>query len=134
MKPTQSIGFRTLVKLLTALQRLERLAQQNGQGYLSHQELLLLQAQIARLRTDIPSDVLDCYETVKRSDPELFADPQLFPLAVLLTTIAGWAEQRPRQSASRNYPVRMRFRVSRIARPRLRRDAKCSLLQRRRNI
>lgn len=131
MKPTQSKRFRTLVKLLTVLQQLER---PDSQGILSPQELLLLQRRIADLRVRIPSDVLDCYETVKYSDPELFADPQLFPLAVVLTTIAGWAEQRPRQSASRNHPVRMRFRVSRVARPRLRWHAKCSLVKRRRNI
>ena len=86
------------MRLVTTLQRLERLAQQDGQGHLSSQELLLLQAQITRLRTTIPSDVLNSYETAKRSDPKAFLDPQLFPLMVLLAVIAVWAGQRPRHS------------------------------------
>ena len=128
MKPTQSTRFRTLVNLLTVLQRLER---PDSQWILSPHEILLLQRQIAHLRKRIPSDVLDCYETVKRSDPQLFADPQLFPLAVMLGTIAAWVEQRPRQSAFQTDSLRMRFRVSRIARPRLRHTGKCTLVKRR---
>jgi len=124
------MGLRALVKHLAALQRLERLAQQNGQGILSPQELLFLKRRIAHLHMRIPSDVLDCYKTMKRSDPELFANPQLFPLAVLLTAITGWVEQKPRHSASRRHYVRVKFHVSRIARPRLRRDANRSPVRR----
>src|ERR1039457_4053318 len=58
VRPTE---FRTLVRLVTALQRLERLAQQDSRRYLSPEEILLLQEQIARLRTAIPSAVLNSY-------------------------------------------------------------------------
>ena len=56
--------------------------------------MLLLRARITGLRKNIPSDVLKSYETVKRSDPKAFLDPQLFPLMVLLAVIAAWAGQK----------------------------------------
>jgi hypothetical protein len=101
---------------VTALQRLERLAQQDSRGYLSPQELLLLQAQITRLRTTIPSDVLNTYETIKRYDPKAFVDPQLFPLMVLLAAIAVWAGHRPRPSDFQDHSGRVTFRVQRVKR------------------
>jgi hypothetical protein len=108
---------------VTALQRLERLAQQDGRGHLSPQELVLLQAQIARLRTTIPSDILNSYETIKRYDPKAFGDLQLFPLMVLLAVIAVWAGQRPCHS---DFPGRVTFRVRRVEWPNLRRDTRHS--------
>ena len=123
-----------LVGLVTDLQRLERLAQQDGQGYLSLQELLLLQAQITRLRMTIPSDILNSYETVKRSDPKAFLDTQLFPLVVLLTVIAVWAEQKQHHSVVQDRIAGTTFRVRRIKRPSLRRCARHALVQRKRSV
>lgn len=114
------------MRLVTALQRLERLAQQDGRGPLSPQELLLLQAQITQLRTTIPSDVLNSYETIKRCDPKTFGDLQLFPLMVLLAAIAVWAGQKPRHS---DFPGRVTFRVRRVQWPNLRRYARHSFAQ-----
>ena len=97
------------MKLVTALQRLERLAQQDGRRHLSPHETLLLQAQITGLRKNIPSDVLNSYETVKRSDPKAFRDPQLFPLVVLLAVITVWAGQKLRFQISKTTQVAWPF-------------------------
>jgi hypothetical protein len=113
---------------------LERLAQQDSRRHLSPQEILLLQAQIARLRTAIPSDVLNSYETIKRSDPKAFVDPQLFPLMVLLAVIAVWAGQRPRHTDFQDFPGRMTFRVRRVNWPGLRRQARHALPEKKRSI
>ncbi|HVM61910.1 MAG TPA: hypothetical protein VMV72_13690 [Verrucomicrobiae bacterium] len=120
MKAERPIDFRTLVKLVTALQRLERFAQQDGRRHLSPHETLLLQTRIARLRQDIPSDILNSYETVKRSDPKAFLDPQLFPLVVLLAAITVWAGQRLRYSDFQDHAGRMTFRIRRVKWPGLR--------------
>lgn len=130
-RPTE---FQTVVRLVTALQRLERLAQQHGRAHLSPQELLLLQAQITRLRTTIPPDVLTSYETIKRSDPKAFVDPQLFPLMVLLAVIAVWAGQRPRHSNFQDYPGRVTFRVRRVKWLSLRHHARHSRAQEKRSL
>ena len=130
VRPTE---FQAIVRHVTALQRLERLAQQSGRGHLSPQELLVLRAQITRLRTTIPSGVLNSYETVKRSDSKAFVDSQLFPLMVLLSVIAVWAGQRPGHSDSQDYPGRVTFRVRRIKWPSHRRSARYSLAQQKRS-
>ena len=133
-KATRPTEFRTLVGLVTDLQRLERLAQQAGQGHLSLQELLLLQAQITRLRMTIPSDVLNSYETVKGSDPKAFLDTQVFPLMVLLAVIAAWAEQKQHHSAFQDHIAGATFRVRRVKWPGLRRHARYSLVQKKRSV
>jgi hypothetical protein len=125
--------FRTLVALVTALQRLERFAQEDGQRHLSPKEVLLLQARITAVRERIPSDVLNSYETVKESHPKAFHDAQLFPLMVLLAVIAVWAGQKPRSSDLHVYASRMSFRVRRVNRPSLRRYARCALGRKKRN-
>ena len=130
-RPTE---FRTLVGLVTALQRSERLAQQASRRVLSPQESLLLQAQITGLRKKIPSDVLDSYETVRRSDPKAFLNSQLFPLMVLLTVISVWAKQKPHYSAFQDHTAHMTFRVRRVKWPSLRRHGRHSLAQKKRSI
>lgn len=135
--PAEAAGrtdFRTLVKHVTALQRLERFAQQDGRRHLSPQELLLLQARITGLRKNIPSDVLNSYETVKRSDPKAFRDPQLFPLMVLLAVITVWAGRKPRYSGFQDCAARITFRIRRVRWPSLRRHAPRALVQTRRRI
>jgi hypothetical protein len=115
------------VKLVTALQRLERLAQQDSRRHLSPQERLLLQAQITGLRKQISSDVLNSYETVKRVNSKAFLDPQLFPLMVRLAVITVWAGQRPRYSDFQDHAGRVKW-------PSLRRYARHALVQTRRSI
>jgi len=126
--------FRPLVKLVTDLQRLERLDQQDGQGHFSLQGFLLLQAQIARLRTTIPSDVLNSYETVKRSDPKAFFDTQLFPLMVLLAVISAWAEQKQQPSAYQDRIADTTVRVRPVRWPSLRCYAQHSFIQKKRTV
>jgi hypothetical protein len=121
------------VKLVTALQRLEQLAQQDSRRQLSPQELLLLQAQVTGLRKNIPSDVLNSYETVKRSDPKAFLDRQLFSLVVLLAVIAAWADQKQHHSAFQDHIPRATFRVRRVKWPSLLRHARYSLVQKKRS-
>jgi len=122
------------VKLVTALQRLERLAQQDGRRHLSPREMFLLQARISGLRKGIPSDVLNSYETVKQSDPKVFLDPQLFPLMVLLAVISVWAGQTLRYPDFQDHADRMTFRVRRVKWPSLRRYARRALVQTRRSV
>lgn len=122
------------MKHVTALQRLERLAQQDSRRYLSPQELLLLQAQITGLRKNIPPDVLNSYDTVKRSDPKAFLDPQLFPLMVLLAVITVWAGDRPHDSDFQDHAGRMAFRIQRVKWPSLRRYAPHAIAQKKRSI
>ncbi len=122
------------MKLVTALQRLERFAQQDGRRHLSPHERLLLQARITGLRKNIPSDVLNSYESVKRSDPKAFRDPQLFPLVVLLAVITVWAGQRLRCSDFHNHAGRMAFRIRHVKWPSFRRYARQALQQTRRSI
>ena len=119
---------------MATLQRLERFAQQNGRRHLSPKETLLLQARITGLRKNIPSDVLNSYETVKRSDPKAFLDPKLFPLMVLLAVIAVWAGQKPRCSEFQAYAGRMTFRIRRVKWPSLRRYARHALTHTKRSI
>jgi len=122
------------VQLVTALQRLERFAQHDGRRHLSPQESLLLQARITGLRKDIPTDVLNSYETVKRSDPKAFLDPQLFPLMVLLAVIAVGAGQKPHYSGLQDHARRITFRVRRVKWPSLRRYAPRVLSQKKTSI
>ena len=122
------------MRLVTALQRLERLAQQDSRRYLSPEELLLVRGRITGLRKKIPSDVLNSYGTIKRSDPKAFFDPQLFPLMVLLAVIAVRAGQRPPQTDFQDHTARMTFRVRRVKWPSLRRYGRHSLAQEKRSI
>ncbi len=122
------------MKLVTTLQRLERLAQQDGRRHLSPRERLLLQARISGLRKNIPSDVLNSYETVKQSDPKAFLDLQLFPLMVLLAVIAVWAGHKPHDSDLQDCATRMTCRVRRVKWPSLRRYARHGLVQTRRSV
>lgn len=133
-KRAHATDFRTVVKLVTTLQRLERLAQQDGRKCLSPQELLLLQARITGLRKNIPSDVLNSYETVKRSDSKAFLDSQLFPLMVLLAVIAVWAGERPHYPDFEDYAGRMTFRIRRVRQPGLRRYVRPPLVQKKRSL
>jgi len=133
MKPTPHAESNRWVQCLGALQRLEWLAQARTQCQLSPHEQRLLRAQIARRRRSIPRRVLRCYDTVKHTNPQLYADPEAFPLAVLLTVLTGGGEQGAPSPSSPPKPVCMRFRVSRIAQP-LRCDTNRSLRQRRRMI
>ena len=132
-KAVHPTEFRTLLGLVTNLQRVERLAQQDSQKYLSPQEIVLLQSRIARLRKSIPSDVLNSYETVKCSDPEAFLDTRLFPLMVLLAVIAIWAEQKQHRASFQDHRAGLTFRVRRVKWPGLRR-ARYSLLQKEKGV
>lgn len=96
--------------------------------------MLLLQAQIAGRRKQLPSDVLNSYETIKQSDPKVFLDPQLFPLMVLLAVITVWARQRQRYADFRDHTGCMTFRIRRVKWTGPRRHARHAPVQTRRSI
>jgi hypothetical protein len=112
--------IRQVLVILDRLQHLERMAEAAEDGLLSPGETKLVRRAVARLRKLVSPSVMACYAALKRAEPELADQPELFALAVVLAAYGrSSAARRCRRNSvavrphNRAHPGRNRMRITR---------------------